>query len=126
MSTAVRFVPDDCSVDHIGEIMSQARLSRLLVLDQGGRLAGVVSIAELIVHSPGKNALETARSIYAREMSERSQGHPHEGPKPKPEYFRGTRDDLPSIHDGAGENAARSEAAAVAHGGTNHLKEFPA
>lgn len=127
MSAAVRFVEEDCSVEHVGEIMSEARLSRLLVLDQGGRLTGVVSIADLMVHSPGKNALETARSIYAREMSDRSQGHPHEGSKPKPEYFHGGRDDVPGTKNAVAQaNPARAEADSVAHGGTNDLKEFPA
>jgi CBS domain-containing protein len=125
MSAPVRSVAADCSVDRVGEVMSEARVSRLLVLDEGGRLTGVVSVADLLVHSPGKNALETARAIYAREMSDRSKGRPHHGAKPKPQYFNGARELLPD-HDTAAENPARVEANSVVHGGTNELKEFPA
>jgi len=125
MSPAVRFVADDCSVEHVGEVMGEAGVARLLVLDQDGRFAGVVSLADLLVHSPGKNALETARSVYARESSDRSQGHPHQGASPKPEYFQGARD-LSLEHDSVGDNPARTEANSVVHGGTNDLKEFPA
>jgi CBS domain-containing protein len=125
MSSPVRSVAADCSVDRVGEVMSEARVSRLLVLDEGGRLSGVVSVADLLVHSPGKNALETARAIYAREMSDRSLGHPHHGAKPNPEYFHGVRDLSPN-YDTAAENPARTEADSVVHGGTNELKEFPA
>jgi len=125
MSPALRFVEEGCSLEHVGEIMSEARLARLLVLDEGGRLTGVVSIADLLVHSPGKNALETARSIYARESRDGSQGHPHEAAKPKPEYFQGSRD-VTAGHNPVAENPARTEADSVVHGGTNDLKEFPA
>ena len=125
MSPTLRSVAADCPVDRAGEVMSEARVSRLLVLDEGGRLTGVVSVGDLLVHAPGKNALETARGIYAREMSDRAKGHPHQGTKPKPEYFHGARDLSPD-HDVVAENPARIEANSVVHGGTNDLKEFPA
>jgi len=126
MSPAVRFVADDCSVEHVGEIMGETRVSRLLVLDQDGNFCGVVSVADLLIHAPGKHALETARSIYARESSDRSQGHPHQGAVPKPEYFHGARDLTADRDSTAAENPARIEADSVVHGGTNNLKEFPA
>lgn len=124
MSPAVRTVTDDCSVEHVGEVMIEAGVSRLLVLNQDGHFAGIVSLADLLVHSPGKNALETARSIYARESSDRSQGHPHHAAIPRPEYFQGARDTSPN-RESVGENSARTEANSVVHGGTNDLKEFP-
>ena len=76
MSAPVQSVASDCPVDRVGELMTKAGVSRLLVLDESGRLAGLVSVADLLVHSPGKNALETARGIYAREMSDRSDRPP--------------------------------------------------
>lgn len=125
MSASLQSVTDDCPVDRLGEIMAKASVSRLLVLDEGGHLAGVVSMADLLVHAPGKNALEAARGILAREMSDRSAGHPHRASKPNAEYFHGARDTSPG-DDSTAENAARIEANSVVHGGTNDLKEFPA
>lgn len=125
MSAPARSVAGDVSVDRIGEIMSEAKVSRLLVVDEGGHLTGVVSVADLFVHAPGKNALEAARGIHAREMTDRSKGRPHQGVKPNPEYFHAARDLSPDSEKGA-ENSARIEANSVVHGGTNELKEFPA
>jgi CBS domain-containing protein len=125
MSVPVLSVTDDCPVDRVGEIMTEASVSRLLVLDEAGNLAGIVSVADLIVHAPGKNALETARGIYVRELSDRSTGHPHRASQPTPEYFHGVRDRTPD-NDSVMDNPARAEANSVVHGGTNDLKEFPA
>ncbi len=125
MSVPVHSVTDDCPVDRAGEVMTEASVSRLLVLDEGGHLTGLVSVADLLVHAPGKNALETARGIYAREMSDRSTGHPHRASLPTPEYFHGARDRTPD-NDSAMDNPARIEANTVVSGGTNGLKEFPA
>jgi CBS domain-containing protein len=125
MSTPVRFVAPDCPIDRVGEIMSQAGISRLLVLDENGHLAGLVSVADLLVHAPGHNSLQTARSIYARERSDHSVGRPHRGTEPTPEFFHGARDLTPDDNATA-QNPARTEAEAVIHGGANALKEFPA
>ncbi len=125
MSAPVRSVTDDCPVERIGEIMTEASVSRLLVLDEGGHLIGIVSVADLLVHTPGKNALKTARSIYARETSDGSVGIPHHASKPTPKYFHGARNLTPD-NDSTTENVARIEADNVATGGNNDLKEFPA
>lgn len=125
MSAPVQTVAGDCPVDRVVEIMTEASVSRLLVLNEDGHLAGVISVADLLVHAPGKKALEAARGLYAREMSDRSVGHPHHASKPTPKYFRGARDVTPD-KDSATENPARTEANSVVHGGTNDLKEFPA
>ena len=126
MSAPVLSVAPDCSVDRIGELMSEAGVSRLLVLDEAGHLAGIVSVADLLVHAPERNAMKTARRIYAREVGDRAAGHPRRASKPKPEYFHGIRDLTPDDDDSAVENPARIEANSVVHGGTNDLKEFPA
>jgi len=125
MSVSLKSVAEDCPVNRLGEIMAGASVSRLLVLDEEGHLAGLVSVADLLVHAPGKNALEAARGILAREMSDRSVGHPHRASKPNAEYFHGVRDTSPD-GESTMENAARIEANSVVHGGTNDLKEFPA
>ena len=125
MTAPVHSVASDCSLESVGELMTKMAVSRLLVIDEGGRLEGLVSVADLLVHAPGKSALETARGLYAREMSDRTVGHPHRASKPTPEYFRGAHDRTPDS-DPAVENPARAEASSVVHGGTNQLKEFPA
>lgn len=124
MSSVVHAVAESCPVDRAGEIMTAASVSRLLVLDEEGHLTGLVSVADMLVHAPGKNAVATARGIYAREMSDRSAGHPHRASRPTPKYFQGARDPRPD-NDTAADNAARIEANSVSHGGTNDLKEFP-
>jgi CBS domain-containing protein len=124
MSASVHSVTDDCPVERVGELMAKASVSRLLVLDEDGHLKGLVSVADLLVHAPGKNSSATARGIYAREMSDRSVGHPHRASQPTPEYFQGARDKTPD-NDSAADNPARIEASSVVHGGTNDLKEFP-
>jgi CBS domain-containing protein len=125
MSTPVRFVAPDCPVDRVGEIMTQSGISRLLVIDESGRLVGLVSVADLLVYVPGRNSLQTACSIFARERSDHATGRPHLGTKPIPEFFHGTLDLTPDDQPTA-KNPARIEADAVVHGGTNELKEFPA
>jgi CBS domain-containing protein len=124
MTSPVQSVTADCPVDRAGEIMTKGGISRLLVLDEGGHLTGLVSVADLLVHAPAKTALATARGVYAREVGEPSMGHPHRASKPTPKYFHGVRDISPDS-DSATENPARTEANSVVHGGTNELKEFP-
>lgn len=125
MTAPVQFVSLDCSVDRVGEMMTKAGVSRLLVLDENGHLDGLISVADLLVHVPGHYALETARGLYARETGDNSVGHPHLASKPTPEFFRGARDRTPD-DESTVENPARIEAQSVVHGGTNDLKEFPA
>ena len=127
MTTPVQSVAPDCPVDRVGELMTKAGVSRVLVLDERGRLNGMVSVADLMAHVPGHNALRTARELYAREISDHSAGRPHRATKPTPEYFHGARDHT-SVLETATENnnPALLEADSVAHGGTNALKEFPA
>lgn len=124
MSVPVRFVADDYPIDGVGGLMLEAGVSRLLVLDQGGHLAGLVSVGDLVVHSPGKMALEAVRAIYAREIT--ANGDSHGGFKANPESLQGSRDIAPDPYASGAENPARDEANSVAHGGTNELKEFPA
>jgi signal-transduction protein with cAMP-binding, CBS, and nucleotidyltransferase domain len=125
MTAPVQSVAPDCPVDRVGELMTSAGVSRLLVLDSGGHLDGIVSVADLLVHAPGHRALETARGIYARETGDRSVGRPHLATEPTPEFFHAARDVAPDDKS-VEENPARREAESVVHGGTNDFKEFPA
>jgi CBS domain-containing protein len=124
MTVSVRSVAPDCPVDRAGELMTEAGVSQLLVLDEDRHLEGIVSMADLIAHAPEHVAIKTARGILARETSDRSSGSPHPASRPTPEFFHGKRD-LSSSDPSNAENPSRIEADRVVHGGTNDLKEFP-
>jgi CBS domain-containing protein len=124
MTTRVQFVPRSCPIARVGELMTQAGISRLLVVEDDGRLAGIVSVADLLLHAPERVALETVRGVYARELPDRSAGRPHRALLPTPEYFHGAHDQTPS--EGLPvEEPARVEADNVIRGGTSGFKEFP-
>ncbi len=53
------------------ELMGTRRKTRILVLDDDGRLAGVLSLADLAVHADAARAVETIRSVVARELRAR-------------------------------------------------------
>jgi CBS domain-containing protein len=126
MTTPVQSVTSDCALDRVGELMTKAGVSRLLVLDKAGHLEGLVSVADLMVRAPGHTASEAARGVYARETSVHlASGHPRPASKPDPAFFHGVRE-VPRDYASTAENPARVEADAVVHGGTNDLKEFPA
>ena len=113
-----------CPIADAGELMAEAGVSRLLVLDNDGILAGVVSVADVMMHGPEHIAAKTARGIYAREVGDRSSGHPHLAKEPKPEFFHGNRA-LASDEDFTAENPARREMETEASGRANLLKEWP-
>jgi CBS domain-containing protein len=124
MTASVRSVAPDCPVDLAGALMTEAGISQLLVLDEGGQLEGVIGMADLMAHAPDHIAMKTARGIFARETSRRSAGSPRQASKPTPKFFRGKRDLSPS-DDSNAQNLSRIEAGRVVSGGTNELKEFP-
>ena len=49
------------------ELMATAQKSRLIITDAEGRLAGVLSLADLLEHAPASRALQTARAVLWRE-----------------------------------------------------------
>jgi CBS domain-containing protein len=124
MTKPVAFVGPDCPLDRVAELMTLEGRSRLLVLGDQGQLEGVVSLADLLAHGPGRRALQAARGIYARETPDRSSGAPHPASEPTPQYFHGGHDATPST-DAAPEQAARAEADTVIRGGVSGFKEFP-
>jgi CBS domain-containing protein len=126
MTEPVHSVALDCSVALAGQQMAESGVARLLVLDESGHLAGVLSVADLMVRAPWHTALKAARGICARETIDRSTGHPHPASNPIPKFFRGARDLDSSDEDSSFvENPARIEAEDVARGGMTDLKEFP-
>ncbi len=54
-------------VERAESIMAEHHKSRLMVVDDGGRLAGVLSLADLVTGAADLRALETFRRIAERE-----------------------------------------------------------
>jgi CBS domain-containing protein len=48
-------------------LMAEERKSRLVMIDADGKLVGVLSLADLIEHAPGRKSLETLRAVLWRE-----------------------------------------------------------
>jgi hypothetical protein len=49
------------------ELMATERKSRLVITDAEGKLAGVLSLADLVEHAPGRQSLKTVRAVLWRE-----------------------------------------------------------
>ena len=48
-------------------LMIEERKARLVITDAEGRLAGVLSLADLVEHAPGRDSLRTLRAVMWRE-----------------------------------------------------------
>jgi CBS domain-containing protein len=51
------------------DLMAQNQVSRLVVLDDEGRLAGVISLSDLVEHEPARRVARTLRALAAREAA---------------------------------------------------------
>jgi CBS domain-containing protein len=49
------------------ELMATERKARLVITDAEGKLAGVLSLADLVEHAPGRQSLKTVRAVLWRE-----------------------------------------------------------
>jgi len=49
------------------QLMAEERKARLVVTDSDGRLAGVLSLADLVEHASGRQSLKTVRAVLWRE-----------------------------------------------------------
>jgi CBS domain-containing protein len=49
------------------DLMAEERVSRVLVTDGDGRIVGVLSLADIIEHASGRQALRTARAVLWRD-----------------------------------------------------------
>lgn len=45
------------------ELMASERKARIVITDAEGKLAGVLSLADLVEHAPGRKSLETVRAV---------------------------------------------------------------
>jgi len=67
MSAPAITCPSASSLRVAEELMAEERLSRLVITDRDGRVAGILSLADLIEHAPGRQALHTAKAVLWRE-----------------------------------------------------------
>lgn len=63
---AVTCRPDDELV-RAEELMGEQQKSRIMVVDDGNRLVGVISLSDIAEHEQPPNAAETLRKVAARE-----------------------------------------------------------
>lgn len=57
----------DADLRRAEELMAAEQKSRIVVTDEDGSLAGVVSVADLIEHAPKRQALRTIQAVLWRE-----------------------------------------------------------
>jgi CBS domain-containing protein len=101
------------------ELMAQERKGRLVIVDEGGRIAGVLSLADLIERAAGRRALHTARAVLGREAL-----GPRGGASPGQPLLRDdpTARSLPPPSD---DIEPRDTVFTGGHRRTDDMKEFP-
>jgi CBS domain-containing protein len=57
----------DADLSRAEELMASERKGRLVITDEGGAVAGVLSIADIVEHAPKRDALKTLRAVLWRE-----------------------------------------------------------
>ncbi len=119
MTSPAEFVPPDCPVERAAELMSREGVSQLVVLNDDGRLEGIIGLNDLLMHAPEACPVETIRGILMWRSAEPTAHGASNAPVPS------TADEGPSPSVATVVNPARAEAEIVVRGGTNDLKEFP-
>ena len=67
MSSPAITILETADVREAEQLMVEERKARIVVTDAEGQLAGVLSLADLIEHAPGRETLKTARAVLWRE-----------------------------------------------------------
>jgi CBS-domain-containing membrane protein len=57
----------DADLRRAEELMASERKGRIIVTDEDGTLAGVISVVDLIEHAPERQAIKTAKAVLWRE-----------------------------------------------------------
>jgi len=57
----------DADLSAAEELMSRERRARLVVTNEDGTLAGILSVADIVEHAPKREGLRTVRSVLWRE-----------------------------------------------------------
>jgi CBS domain-containing protein len=58
--------PDD-ELTLAEQLMAQHQVSRMVITDDAGKLAGVISLSDVVEHEPARRAARTLRAVAARE-----------------------------------------------------------
>jgi CBS domain-containing protein len=100
------------------ELMAKERKSRLVITDAEGKVAGVLSLADLVEHAPQKESLRTVRAVLWREALGPRAGARQDQPL--------LRDDLtvPTLPLPSGDAEVRPTVFTGGHRNTG-TKEFP-
>jgi CBS domain-containing protein len=121
MSAPAITIPATADLRLAEELMAEERKSRLVITDEDGRVAGVLSLADLIEQAPARQALRTAKAVLWREAL-----GPRGGALPEEPLLK---DDPEARAQAAqGEKADGVEKTSVFTGGhwsLNNMKEFP-
>jgi CBS domain-containing protein len=67
MSSPVLTCLETTDVRDAEELMANERKSRLVIVDADGKLAGVLSLVDIVEHAPGRQSLATVRAVLWRE-----------------------------------------------------------
>jgi CBS domain-containing protein len=67
MSSPAITILETADLRQAEQLMVEERKSRLVVTDAEGKVAGVISLADLIEQAPGRESLKTARAVLWRE-----------------------------------------------------------
>jgi CBS domain-containing protein len=109
---------DSADVREAEALMASERLARLVIIDAGEKLAGVLDLADLVEYAPGRQSLQTVRAIMWREAL---------GPRGGAARGEPLLKDDPAVHDlPASSDEAKAEPTVFVggHHGTD-TTEFP-
>jgi CBS domain-containing protein len=67
MTTPPITILETANVREAEQLMTEERKARLVITDAEGKFAGVLSLADLVEHAPGKESLKTVRAVMWRE-----------------------------------------------------------
>jgi CBS domain-containing protein len=67
MSSPAITLLETATVRAAEDLMAEERKSRLVITDEDGRLAGVLSLADLVEYAPARPAMKTIRAVLWRE-----------------------------------------------------------
>jgi CBS domain-containing protein len=111
--------PATADVRDAEELMAKERKSRLVIVDDAGRLVGILSLADLIEKAAGRQALRTARAVLWREAL---------GPRGGAAQGQSLLKDDPEVRalpPPSDDIEPRNTASTDGHQAFNYVKEFP-
>lgn len=121
MTSPVHSAEPGWSLERAAQLMSEAGVSRLVVLDPDGRLDGVISLGDVFRHASHEQSIGTALGLSRRSRRAALGG----APLPRAPLDASDGDGQFVTTPPENHNEARQEAEQVIGGGVNPLREFP-